>query len=124
MTVPGRERFYLVGCPLEKFCRTSKGQPCYLTRTRYPQHADAGTRAAARWPRRETELASIRIGEQYIQFGNNQLGIAATTAAGPPAVLVLAMLPPEGRGGRLRLPSGARRRLRDARREIVLPSSA
>lgn len=36
-------------------------------------------------------------------------------AAGPPATLALAMLPPEGRGGALRLPSGARRRLRDAR---------
>jgi hypothetical protein len=34
-------------------------------------------------------------------------------AAGPPAVLALAMLPSEGRGGALRLPSGARRRMRD-----------
>ena len=34
-------------------------------------------------------------------------------AAGPPASLVLAMLPLEGKGGALRLPSGARRRLRD-----------
>ena len=33
--------------------------------------------------------------------------------AGPPAVLALALLPPEGSGGELRLPSGARRRLRD-----------
>ena len=31
-------------------------------------------------------------------------------------MLALAMLPPEGRGGALRLPSGARRRLREARR--------
>ena len=38
------------------------------------------------------------------------------TAAGPPAVLALAMLPPEGSGGALRLPSGARRRLRDVKR--------
>ena len=37
-------------------------------------------------------------------------------AAGAPAVLALAMLPPEGKGGTLRLPSGARRRLRDASR--------
>ena len=36
-------------------------------------------------------------------------------SAGPPAVLALAMLPPPGRGGALRLPSGARRRLRDTR---------
>ena len=35
------------------------------------------------------------------------------SAAGPPAVLALAMLPPEGQGGALRLPSGARRRLRE-----------
>ena len=34
-------------------------------------------------------------------------------AAGSPAVLALAMLPPAGRGGALQLPSGARRRLRD-----------
>ena len=34
-------------------------------------------------------------------------------AAGAPASLALAMLPPEGRGGALRLPSGARRRLRE-----------
>ena len=34
---------------------------------------------------------------------------ASSAAAGPPAVLALAMLPPEGRGGALRLPSGARR---------------
>ena len=46
------------------------------------------------------------------------------SAAGPPAVLALAMLPPEGRGGVLRLPSGARRRLRDMRRladESIVP---
>jgi len=36
--------------------------------------------------------------------------------AGPPAILALAMLPPEGKGGALRLPSGARRRLRDRSR--------
>ncbi|KAL1515784.1 hypothetical protein AB1Y20_002400 [Prymnesium parvum] len=34
-------------------------------------------------------------------------------AAGPPASLALVMLPEEARGGALRLPSGARRRLRD-----------
>jgi long-subunit acyl-CoA synthetase (AMP-forming)/thioester reductase-like protein len=39
-------------------------------------------------------------------------------AAGHPAVLALAMLPPEGRGGSLRLPSGARRRLRDMQRFV------
>ena len=37
-------------------------------------------------------------------------------AVGPPAALALAMLPSEGRGGALRLPAGARRRLRDIRR--------
>lgn len=37
-------------------------------------------------------------------------------SAGPPAALALAMLPPEGRGGALRLPAGARRRLRDMKR--------
>ena len=40
-------------------------------------------------------------------------------AAGPPASLALAMLPPEGKGGVLRLPSGARRRLRDTRRSAA-----
>ena len=39
-------------------------------------------------------------------------------AAGHPALLALAMLPPEGRGGSLRLPSGARRRLRDMQRFV------
>ena len=37
-------------------------------------------------------------------------------AAGPPASLALAMLPPPGGGGELRLPSGARRRLREISR--------
>ena len=36
----------------------------------------------------------------------------AVAAAGPPASLALAALPPPGRGGELRLPAGARRRLR------------
>ena len=36
--------------------------------------------------------------------------------AGPPASLALAMLPPPGSGGELRLPSGARRRLREISR--------
>ena len=41
-------------------------------------------------------------------------------AAGPPAALVLAVLPPpESRGGALRLPSGARRRLRDIKRRLT-----
>ena len=33
--------------------------------------------------------------------------------AGPPASLALAMLPPPGRGGELRFPSGAGRRIRE-----------
>ena len=40
-------------------------------------------------------------------------------AAGGSAVLALAMLPPEAKGGTLRLPSGARRRLRDASRMLL-----
>ena len=51
-------------------------------------------------------------------------GLVAT--AGPPAMLALAMLPPEAAGGALRLPSGARRRIRDRGRlsaEAVLAQS-